>query len=182
MQKHWLGKLAVVVCVGLVMVGCSSTGKKGGQAQGSLPANEQPSVTAPPQAEGEISRSVDAEGNPINPQTGMPLGRVIYFAYDKAVLPPESLALLEQHAAFLRANPDRRVLIEGNTDERGTREYNLALGERRAISARQFMSLLGASGQQMRTLSYGEERPAALGNNEEAWALNRRVVIIYRSR
>ena len=72
--------------------------------------------------------------------------------------------------------------MEGHSDERGTREYNLALGERRAISVRQFMSLLGSPGQQLRTISYGEERPAASGHNEEAWALNRRVEIIYRNR
>jgi peptidoglycan-associated lipoprotein len=178
MQKHWLGNLAVVVCVGLVLVGCSSTGKKG-QAPGSLPANEQPEVTAPPQAEGEISRSVDAEGNPINPQTGMPLGRVIYFAYDKAVLPPESLALLEQHAAFLRASPERRVLIEGNTDERGTREYNLALGERRADAVRTFLISAGVRRSQIDVVSYGEERPADPGHDETAWAKNRRAVLVY---
>ena len=85
-------------------------------------------------------------------------------------------------AQYLSQNPGAAVTLEGHTDERGTREYNLALGEQRAISVRQFMSLMGAAGQQMRTLSYGEERPAALGNNEEAWALNRRVVIVYRNR
>jgi peptidoglycan-associated lipoprotein len=178
MQKHWLRNLAVVVCVGMALVGCSTTSKKA-PAPGSLPANEQPTVTAPPQSEGEISRAVDAEGNPINPQTGQPLGRVIYFAYDKAVLQPESLALLEQHAAFLRGNPDRRVLIEGNTDERGTREYNLALGERRADAVRTFLISAGVHRSQIDVVSYGEERPADPGHDEAAWAKNRRAVLVY---
>ena len=81
-----------------------------------------------------------------------------------------------------KKNPGAAVTLEGHTDERGTREYNLALGERRAVATRQFMSLLGASGQQLKTISYGEERPVALGHNEEAWAQNRRVEIIYRSK
>ena len=178
MQHHWLRNLAVVVFAGLVIAGCSSTAKKA--TPGSLPSDEQPSVTAPPQSEGEISRSVDAEGNPLNPQTGMPLGRIIYFAYDKAVLPPEALPLLELHAAFLRNNPDRRVMIEGNTDERGTREYNLALGERRADSVRTFMVSTGVRRSQVDTVSYGEERPADPGHDEAAWAKNRRAVLLYQ--
>jgi peptidoglycan-associated lipoprotein len=108
--------------------------------------------------------------------------RTVYFDYDESVLLDQDRAILEAHAQYLSQNPGAAVTLEGHTDERGTREYNLALGERRAVSARQFMSLLGASGQQLRTVSYGEEQPAALGHNEEAWALNRRVEIIYRSK
>jgi peptidoglycan-associated lipoprotein len=178
MQVQSFRNLATVLVVGMFLVACSSTGKKA-QTPDSLPADEQPSVTAPPQSDGEISRSVDMDGNPINPQTGMALGRIIYFAYDKAVLPPESLALLEQHAAYLRANPDRRVMIEGNTDERGTREYNLALGERRADSVRTFLVSAGVRRSQIDVVSYGEERPADPGHDEAAWAKNRRAVLIY---
>jgi peptidoglycan-associated lipoprotein len=108
--------------------------------------------------------------------------RTVYFDFDESVILETDRPILEAHAQYLSQNPGAGVTLEGHTDERGTREYNLALGEQRSISVRQFMSLLGASGQQMRTLSYGEERPAALGNNEEAWAQNRRVVIVYRNR
>lgn len=179
MQHHWLRNVAAVVVIGLVLGACSSTGKKG-QTPDALPADEQPSVTAPPQSEGEISRSMDAEGNPLNPQTGMALGRIVYFGYDKAVLPPESLGLLELHAAFLRNNPDKRVLVDGNTDERGTREYNLALGERRADSVRTFLVSVGVRRSQVDTVSYGEERPADSGHDEAAWAKNRRAVLGYQ--
>lgn len=121
-------------------------------------------------------------GHPLDDPNSLLAKRTIYFNFDESVILESDKPILEAHAEYLSQNPGAAVTLEGHTDERGTREYNLALGERRAISARQFMSLLGASGQQMRTLSYGEERPAALGDNEEAWALNRRVVIIYRSR
>jgi peptidoglycan-associated lipoprotein len=108
--------------------------------------------------------------------------RTVYFDYDQNVILDADRPILEAHAQYLSQNSAATVTLEGHTDERGTREYNLALGERRAISVRQYMSLLGASGQQMRTVSYGEERPASLGHNEEAWAQNRRVEIIYRNR
>jgi len=108
--------------------------------------------------------------------------RTVYFSFDESVILDEDRPILEAHAQYLSQNPGAAVTLEGHTDERGTREYNLALGEQRAISVRQFMSLLGASGQQMRTVSYGEERPAAMGHNEEAWAQNRRVEIVYRNR
>jgi len=121
-------------------------------------------------------------GHPLDDPNGLLAKRTVYFNYDESVIIESDRPILEAHAQYLSQNPGAAVTLEGHTDERGTREYNLALGEQRAISVRQFMSLMGAAGQQMRTLSYGEERPAALGNNEEAWALNRRVVIVYRNR
>jgi peptidoglycan-associated lipoprotein len=108
--------------------------------------------------------------------------RTVYFDYDESVILDQDRAILEAHSQYLSQNPGAAVTLEGHTDERGTREYNLALGDRRAVSVRQFMSLLGAAGQQLRTVSYGEEQPAALGHNEEAWAQNRRVEVIYRSK
>jgi peptidoglycan-associated lipoprotein len=121
-------------------------------------------------------------GNALDDPNSLLAKRTVYFDYDESVLLDQDRAILEAHAQYLSQNPGAAVTLEGHTDERGTREYNLALGERRAVSTRQFMSLLGASGQQLRTVSYGEEQPAALGHNEEAWALNRRVEIIYRSK
>jgi len=177
MQHHWLRNLAVIVLAGLVLAACSSSGKKG--AQEPLPGNEQPTVTAPAQSDSEISRAVDANGNPINPQTGQPLTRVFYFDYDKSNLQPEALAILELHAAFLKASPDRRVTIDGYTDERGTREYNLALGERRAEAVATFLVSQGVRRSQIDVVSYGEERPADPGHTEAAWAKNRRAELVY---
>jgi peptidoglycan-associated lipoprotein len=121
-------------------------------------------------------------GHPLDDPDSLLTKRTVYFDYDESVILDQDRAILEAHAQYLSQNPGAAVTLEGHTDERGTREYNLALGERRAVNTRQFMSLLGAAGQQLRTVSYGEEQPAALGHNEEAWAQNRRVEIIYRNK
>lgn len=106
--------------------------------------------------------------------------RIIYFEYDSSDIRPEYRTTVEAHAAFLAANQSVVVTLEGHADERGSREYNLALGERRAESVRRQMSLLGASAAQFRVVSYGEERPAVDGHDDYAWSQNRRVEIIYR--
>jgi peptidoglycan-associated lipoprotein len=98
----------------------------------------------------------------------------IYFDFDKSVLKPEAKVVLKKKGDWLGKNPSYSIRVEGNCDERGTNEYNLALGERRAHSAKKFLMALGISGDRISTISYGEERPAVLGHNEEAWAKNRR--------
>jgi len=99
----------------------------------------------------------------------------IYFEFDSIRLAPEAQEILTQKAAWLRKNPSARVTLEGHCDDRGTNEYNLALGEGRAQSARAFLADLGIKASRLTTISYGEERPIATGQNEEAWARNRRV-------
>lgn len=108
-----------------------------------------------------------------------PLERVIYFDYDQAELRPEFLDIVAQHGRFLAQNPDGRVRLEGHTDERGTREYNIALGEARAKTIARMLQLQGVSSAQTRTVSYGEELPVDDAHNNDAWAKNRRVNIIY---
>ena len=98
----------------------------------------------------------------------------IYFDFDKSDLKPPAKAILKKKADWLRRNPSYRVRIEGHCDERGTNEYNLALGERRAYSAKKFLAALGISEKRMPTISWGEERPADPGHNEAAWSKNRR--------
>jgi peptidoglycan-associated lipoprotein len=98
----------------------------------------------------------------------------IYFDYDKSDLKPESQSILEKKAKFLQANPSYSLTIEGNCDERGTNEYNLALGERRADAAKKFINSLGISADKITTISYGEEKPVDPGRDEAAWAKNRR--------
>ena len=105
--------------------------------------------------------------------------RVVYFDYDSSTVRPEDQPILEAHATYLADHPNVTVRLEGNTDERGSREYNLALGERRAIAVRQILMLQGASIHQFEIVSYGEERPADDGHDEAAWAKNRRVRIVY---
>ena len=98
----------------------------------------------------------------------------IYFEFDKSDLLPESQEVLRRKAEFLKDSPDVMVIIEGHCDERGTNEYNLALGDRRASSAKAFLVNLGIAGSRLTCISYGEERPADPGHNEAAWAKNRR--------
>lgn len=105
--------------------------------------------------------------------------RIIYFDYDSNAILPQFNEAIRAHAEFLQAHPDMVATLEGHADERGSREYNLALGERRALAVKQQLVLLGASAGQVRAVSYGEERPAATGRDQEAWALNRRVEFVY---
>lgn len=104
------------------------------------------------------------------------VGDRVFFDFDKYNLKPEAQRTLERQAAWLKRYPNIRVLIAGNCDERGTREYNLALGERRANSTKTFLISQGIAADRVRTISYGKERPTALGSNEAAWAQNRNTI------
>ena len=105
--------------------------------------------------------------------------RIIYFEYDSSDVKYEDRPTVEAHAAYLVANPNTIITLEGHADERGSREYNLALGEGRALSVKRQMTLLGASPDQIRTVSYGEERPAIDAHDDYSWSQNRRVEIVY---
>lgn len=113
------------------------------------------------------------------PQDGMLAQRIVYFAYDSSEIAGEGVALVSAHAHYLVAHPTLHVRLEGNTDERGSREYNIGLGERRAQAVRRALLLQGVAESQLSTVSYGAERPAVDGHDEAAWAKNRRVVINY---
>ena len=99
----------------------------------------------------------------------------VYFGFDKFNIEGEYVQILDAHAAYLNATPASKVVVEGNTDERGTREYNMALGERRAKAVQRYLVLQGVSPAQLELVSYGKERPIATGNDEQSWAQNRRV-------
>ena len=106
------------------------------------------------------------------------IGNTVYFSYDSAALDGNSQATLYRQAAFLNGNPSLTVTIEGHCDERGTREYNLALGERRAAAARDYLLAQGVDPARIKVISYGKERPAMAGSNEESWAKNRRAATV----
>lgn len=105
--------------------------------------------------------------------------RLLYFAFDSDALRGDDEAIVAAHAKYLVSNPGVKVRLEGHTDERGSREYNIGLGERRAQAVRRALMLQGVGEQQISTVSFGEERPAVLGDDETAWAQNRRVEILY---
>ncbi|VAW41920.1 Tol-Pal system peptidoglycan-associated lipoprotein PAL [hydrothermal vent metagenome] len=98
----------------------------------------------------------------------------MYFDFDQAIVRSDQIPLLEQNADYLKQTPDVKVIVEGNCDERGTNEYNLALGERRALNGKKFLVELGVAPDRIRTISYGEERPLFTGHDEFAWSHNRR--------
>jgi peptidoglycan-associated lipoprotein len=106
------------------------------------------------------------------------VGDRVFFAYNQSDLSPEARATLDRQAAWLKKYSNVRVTVEGHCDERGTREYNLALGERRATAAKNYLVADGISASRVKTISYGKERPAVLGSNEAAWAQNRRAVTV----
>lgn len=119
-----------------------------------------------------------ARANELAATLGM---KTFYFGYDDANLKDDSINALKAHAAYLSKNPSAHVQVNGHADERGTREYNMALGERRAKAVAAFLTGNGARGSQLEVVSYGEEKPAVTGEGEEAWAKNRRVELEYTS-
>ncbi|HKT66454.1 MAG TPA: peptidoglycan-associated lipoprotein Pal, partial [Burkholderia sp.] len=106
--------------------------------------------------------------------------RSIYFDFDSYSVKDEYQPLMQQHAQYLKSHPQRHVLIQGNTDERGTSEYNLALGQKRAEAVRRAMALLGVNDSQMEAVSLGKEKPQASGHDEASWAQNRRADLVYQ--
>jgi peptidoglycan-associated lipoprotein len=111
---------------------------------------------------------------------GMVMLENIHFDFDKSFIRSDAKPVLEKVAAYMKKNPDAKLQIEGHCDERGTSEYNIALGQRRADSTRKYLSNLGVDGSRISTISYGEEKPADPGHNEAAWAKNRRAVFVIR--
>ncbi|WP_108444265.1 peptidoglycan-associated lipoprotein Pal [Halomonas denitrificans] len=160
-----------------VVAGCSSTGgSQDGDLDGGLAGGSGGVTTGTAGGSGvngdRAGQMTDADGR-------IPATRTIYFEYDSDAIRSEFEPVLTAHAQFLRANPSATVILQGHTDERGTREYNLALGERRAGSVERYLNVQGVSPSQVEVVSYGEERPAARGANEQAYAQNRRVVFAY---
>lgn len=177
--------LTAAVLASLLMAGCATRGGEqpdmppvddraasAGADQG-LTAEEIGAEAAGAQgAESFIGDELDDPASPLST-------RVIYFGFDSNEVSSEDMAVLQAHGRYLSENPDQQIVIEGHTDERGSREYNLALGERRADAVKQVLVLSGASEAQIESVSFGEEKPAALGSNEEAWAENRRAELLY---
>lgn len=188
--SRWTG--LAVLCL-TAAAGCQSRGAVAPAGT----AVEDRGMPAERQGSGAVEgRSYGAgEGDRLSPETledGVPGGgtpgqareellsqRSIYFALDSDVITPEYQEVIEAHSAYLLSDPGNRVTLEGHADERGTREYNLALGERRAQSVKRLMTLLGVLPAQISAVSYGEERPYATGHDEQSWSLNRRVDLIY---
>ena len=166
----WIVLVAAVFSV----TACSKTNTRdGADSATSTAAPSAPSTTGQDSGGGITVSPLEAEQRRLMQQL------VVYFDYDQAEIKPEFNSMLAAHGQYLAKNASASLRLEGNTDERGSREYNIGLGERRAQSVRRALMLQGAVATQLTTVSYGEERPAATGSNEEAWRLNRRVELVY---
>ena len=139
----------------------------------------EPEVVAPKVVERPRVHAEVADESSASSLGGLLGQRLIFFDYDKSAVKADDLGVLNAHADFLIINRGKTVVLEGHADERGSNEYNLALGLRRAEAVREIMVASGVYADQIETVSFGEERPLALGSDEEAWAENRRVRIVY---
>lgn len=179
-------KRSVILALSLLLVaGCSNKGTKPDEsATGSSSAAGQDGSQSGFETQGLGEGSAYGDSGAAGTAAGLEPGdaalierTTIYFDFDSTRIRPEFSEVLAAHARYVSSLPTRTVRLEGHTDERGSREYNIGLGERRAQAVRQVLMLQGVSATQITTVSYGEERPAVSGSDEEAWSLNRRVVI-----
>ena len=164
-------KLVALILIGLLATGCASKSKKGGAGAG---VDDQSGAAGAGANDGGAfgSHPWDDPANPLS-------NRVIYFDYDSSEVAAADRETLANHARYLAAHAELTATLEGHGDERGSREYNIGLGERRANAVRDLMIVQGVADTQLKTVSYGEEKPAVEGGDEAAWSKNRRVEIVY---
>ncbi|HEU4589656.1 MAG TPA: peptidoglycan-associated lipoprotein Pal [Steroidobacteraceae bacterium] len=162
---------ALLVTSLTLLAGCPSKPKE----QPAPPAQQSTADTSGVDNAGATMDSTESAG----PSGELLSKRIVYFDFDRAEIRADSQSVVAAHAAYLAKNPAQKVRLEGHADERGSREYNIGLGERRAQAVRRALLLQGVGEVQLSTVSYGEERPAAAGSDEQAYALNRRVEIVY---
>ncbi|MGN1281821.1 MAG: peptidoglycan-associated lipoprotein Pal [Succinivibrio sp.] len=172
MFKNYL--LTLLCSMALVtLTACSSSNEQAALVEDSEPAlglDDDGALTV-----GDPNAQLDGWNGPAE----LADSHTVYFAYNSENIQDQYLGVMQANAAYLKKNPDARVIIEGHTDERGTPEYNIALGERRARSVARYMQNLGVDVNQLSIVSYGEEKPAVEGHDESAWSKNRRAVLNY---
>jgi peptidoglycan-associated lipoprotein len=180
MEHSMLRTSFSLLAAAILLAGCSSTDDYDYGTDADL---NQPELSAP--ADLNNGRGIGSDTLSANqPAPGtqedleLSVGDRVYFDFDSAVLSPVATETLDRQGAWLRQFPNIVVTVEGHADERGTREYNLAIGDRRATAVRNYLSALGVENDRVLTISYGEERPADAGNDETAWANNRRAVTV----
>lgn len=171
--------IVIVLFTATLIAGCAPRQTQDDE-EAARRAAEQAAAAAAREAERERVREAERlRVDPLDDPESMLAQRVIYFDFDRSEVKPEFMAVVQAHAQHLSNNSNVRVTLEGHTDERGSREYNIGLGNRRAQAVRRMLMFHGVSDRQIETVSYGEERPVAHGRNEEAWARNRRVEFVY---
>ena len=173
-------KTTQAFCVAMLALALGACGTTSAPLPEISPVDDAPPASSDANGRGIDDGSLGA-GSAIGDDSGATANElVIYFEYDRSEIGSEFAAELAAHARRLAGRSDLRVRLEGHADERGSREYNIGLGERRALAVRRVLLVQGASAGQISVVSFGEERPAALGSNEAAYRQNRRVVLTYR--
>jgi peptidoglycan-associated lipoprotein len=163
-----------VLAVAAALYGCATTESPDSSTSAGTPSAGKPSAST---STGSPSGSQIGSRSATTSSTGMQqpdMKRSVYYEFDNYDVKPEYRALVESHARWLKANPQAKLVIEGNADERGSREYNVALGQRRAESVTKMLVLMGAKADQIEAVSWGEEKPRAGGHDESSWSENRR--------
>jgi peptidoglycan-associated lipoprotein len=167
--------LSRVIVAAILVAGVAACAKKNTKPAPPVEETPPPTTTEPMESTGKYTRdSLDTDS--------CLRQRVVYFDLDRTEIKPEFQAQIACHAAYLRQFPEARVRLEGNADERGSREYNLGLGERRGNAVQSALSAAGASSSQLNVVSYGEERPVCRQHDESCWSKNRRVEIVYTAK
>lgn len=182
-MKKILVRIIPVVLTALVFAGCSSSPKME-DSMGGPEVSDRSSGAMSGQEGGDASTSGAGAagawtGSPLEDPNNALYTKVVYFEFDRSDIDPSYLEVIRAHAEYLAANPSVSISLEGHCDERGTREYNLGLGERRANAVMNLFMAEGIPKSQLSTISYGEERPDDVAHSESAWAMNRRVVLFY---
>ena len=178
--------IATLAATGFVLAGCQTTPEDQAAASvedrskpGAKPSADAKSVDRPKIAAVDVTQGRKDAASALKDPASILSKRSIYYDLDKYDVKDEYRSLIEAHAKYLRENPSARMLIQGNTDERGSREYNVSLGQRRSDGVKRMMVLLGARDEQIESVSLGEEKPQSDGHSEEAWSKNRRSDILY---
>jgi peptidoglycan-associated lipoprotein len=177
MQRNLLVLIAIIASA--AVAGCSSHKPRPQPQNTSATSSDSDQSSTSGAGNSSAVGSASANDESAGPSGEQLKNRIIYFEFDSSDIKSEYNDLISAHGRYLASNPSRHVRIEGNTDERGSREYNIGLGERRAQAVRRALMLQGANESQITTVSYGEERPAVTGHTDEAWARNRRANIVY---
>ncbi len=173
MQLNKVLKGLAIALPMLTLAACSSTDSSTDSTAGQTSNNnDQTTVVTPVEGQGTMTEQELRNQELRQSQT-------VFFAFDDTAILPEYEAMLEAHAEYLRKNPELKVIVEGHADERGTPEYNIALGERRANAVSKYLQALGVPANQIAIVSYGEEKPLVLGQSDSAYAKNRRAVLVY---
>ena len=175
-------RLIIALAASAILAACSSTPTKEQDGAAVEDRNAAAQQKPPAQASGPTTAPLEPKGvsgNPLKDPSNILSKRSVYFELDSNVVKDEFKPLVSAHARYLQQNRNQKVTVQGNADERGSREYNLALGQRRADAVKQAMQLLGAQNGQIETVSFGEEKPRATGHDEKSWAENRRADIVY---